>query len=302
MTKILILALMAGTLHAATVMRIACGSSTGGRDAQGNVWQSDAYFAGGTDYSRASMAALDLPYRALRYGAFTYSIPLANGDYTITLFWTENRTASSVPPIGAGQRKIAASLTGSTVIQVAAGNLDLFAVAGSMMPYSVAQSVGVLNGKLIVSVGPASPDSLPGLLSGIQVDSVDAPPSPPSVTFVTGLESAPPSCPAAGLTMFIATDTNHLFWCYAGSEWHVIGDVRNAPPQLVKLDQCTGSGLSFGLDGSPIIDPKTGIQQSWDCGLIYRAMIKRSDGNVVPLVGSIFDPQIANPAVWVAAK
>ncbi len=302
MRNIFLVLWLVGTLNAANVMRIACGSSTGGTDTQGHVWQSDAYFAGGTDYSRANMAMLDLPFRALRYGSFTYSVPLPNGDYTIKLSWLENRTAASTPPIGPGQRLIAASVAGSGTLQVVAANLDLFAQVGSMMPYTATFAVTVTNGKMIVSVGPATPDSLSGLLSGIQIDSVDPPPPPPSVTYLTGDSTAPPACPAVGLSMFYATDNQWLYWCFAGSTWHVVGDVKNAPPQLVKLDTCVGSGLSFFPDGTPVLDPKTGLQMRWDCAGMYRATIKRADGSLMPFTGSAFELPVTSEAVWAPIK
>lgn len=279
---LLVLALLPAA-HSATLLRIACGSSTGGMDAQGHAWQADAFYAGGTAYTTTALAALDLPYRTLRYGAsaFTYAIPAANGDYILKLSFIENRTASSSPPVKVGQRKFSVSVAGSPVVQVVASNLDLYATVGSMAPYVISVPVSVFGGKVFITVAP---DVGNALISGIQLDSVDAPPPPPSVPFLTGLESAPPVCPASGLTLFLATDSNHLFWCFAGSSWHVIGDVRNAPPELVKLEECNGSGAA------------------WNCAGLYRATIKRTDGSVVPLVGSIFDPPITLPAVWVAAK
>lgn len=48
--------------------------------------------------------------------------------------------------------------------------------------------------------------------------------------YLTGLEAAAPVCPATGLTFFYATDTDHLFRCYNGGEWKVVGDVSNTPP------------------------------------------------------------------------
>ncbi len=284
MKILLIAALFCATSPAATTIRIACGSSTGGVDAAGNLWQSDAHFSGGTDYSRANMAALDLPYRALRYGSFSYSVPLPNGEYTVKLLWLENRTAASVPPIAAGQRKIAASIAGSELIQVVASGLDLFAVAGSMMPYTQTAAVGVTNGKMVITLVPSSPDSLAALLSGIEIISVDPPDAPPAVPYITGLESAPPACPA-GFALFLATDTNHLFWCYSGSTWHVVGDVRNAEPdKLVALDVCTGSG------------------PGWDCAGLYRAMIRRADGSMMPVIGPSFDAALGVGASWIPVR
>jgi hypothetical protein len=287
--------------HAATVLRIACGSSTGGTDAAGHVWQADTYFAGGTAYTSASLASLDLPYRTLRFSAsaFSYAIPASDGDYILTLNMIENRTPASVPPVAAGQRKFSVSASGgSGVVQVVASNLDLYAVAGSLKPYTISIPVSVIGGKLFVTVAP---DVGNALLSGIQLEPVAPPPPPPSVLYLTGPESAPPVCPASGLTMLYTTDTQRLLWCYAGSMWHFVGDVLNgaAPPlpALVKLERCVGTGPGISLTSDPPIP--------WNCEPMYHATVKRTDGSEMLIIG-VEDtgntlPQIP-PVQWVEVK
>ncbi len=82
--------------------------------------------------------------------------------------------------------------------------------------------------------------------------------------------------------------------------------LENAPAtaanQLVKLDTCTGSGLSFYPDGKPVLDPKTGLQMRWDCAGLFRATIQRADGSLMPLTGSAFDVPIASATAWVPVK
>ncbi len=283
MSKLLII-LVACSLHAANVYRIACGSSTGGADAQGQFWQSDAYFTGGASFSRADMAALGLPYKALRNGAsFSYSIPLPNGEYTVKLYWAENRTAASSPPIGTGQRQFAVSVAGALAVP----SLDLFATAGSLMPYSLTFPVSVSTGTLSISETAAA-GSLGALLSGISVDSVDAPPPLPFAPYFVGLESAPPACPS-GLAFLVATDTNHLLWCVGGSAWHPIGDFSAGPSifHLQALDACQSSS------------------GAWDCSGTFRAMISRDDGGAtMSLVG--IDLTVSGaaypPITWAPAK
>ncbi len=172
MKTILSILALALTAHAAP-LRIACGSATGGVDAQGSAWQPDAFYAGGTAYASPALAALDFPYRTLRYGAsaFAYSLPVAPGKYTVTLYFVENRTAASVPPVAAGQRQFSVTVNGTAAV----ASLDLFAVAGSLKPYSVSVTAQVVAGPLVVSVAPVLGNAL---LSGIQVEEVITPPAP----------------------------------------------------------------------------------------------------------------------------
>ncbi len=218
--KLLALLALACSADAATLYRIACGSPTGGTDAQGHAWQSDAYYSGGVAYSAPALAALDLPYRTLRYGAsaFAYSLPVAPGRYTVTLHFLENRTAASVPSIAAGQRKFSVSVNGTP----AATSLDLFAVAGSMHPYTLSVTVTVASGPLTISVAPSLGNAV---LSGIQVDSVDAQPPMPSTQItcqsgsVTSLDlSGPESYKVVDVASDLRTSTRILSFIIAEDE------------------------------------------------------------------------------------
>jgi hypothetical protein len=142
----------------------------------------------------------------------------------VTLKFLEpNKTA-------AGQRifnvAISIPINGATVNEQ---GLDLFAVApGALVPYDLSFPIIVAPGMSGIQI---SLTSVMGnaVLSGIQVD--DDTVQSKFVSYLTGLESAAPVCPAVGLTFFYATDTDHLFRCWAGGEWKVVGDVRNAPSQ-----------------------------------------------------------------------
>ncbi len=280
-----LLLLCGGEGLASTTIRIACGSSTGGVDALGHVWQSDAYFTGGADYSRADMAALGVPYRALRNGtAFLYSVPLPNGDYTVKLYWAEIRTATSSPPISAGQRKFDVTVAGVLV----APSLDLFAAVGSFMPYSLTFPVTVSGGVLTISEAAAA-GSLGALLSGIEITSVDAPPPAPFAPYLTGTSDAVPNCPTSGLAFLYVSDTAKLFWCFAGSNWTPVSDLVNAPSifHLQALDECNSSGTA------------------WDCRGMFRAMISRDDGGpAMSLVGldMVVSGGAYPPVSWIPVK
>ena len=271
--KLAVAVLLALNAHAAVLMRIQCGGP-GGTDAQGNVWHADEYFTGGARWdatNQASMAGMPLPYSTLRYSAYpagspvSYTIPMGPGSYTVTLKFLEpNKTA-------VGQRAfnvaISIPINGATVNQQ---GLDLFAVApGALQPYDLSFPITVSPGMSAIQI-VLTASLANAVISGIEVDSVDTP-QPVYAPYLTGLESAAPVCPASGLTFFLATDTGHLFWCFAGGDWKVVGDVRNASPPLptlVGIEQCVGSGAD------------------WDCAGLLRATIKMPDGSLLPIIGS----------------
>jgi hypothetical protein len=271
--RVAITLLLCSLCPGATVLRIACGGP-GGTDPAGNVWAPDAGYTGGAAWTAANQAALasqPVPYRTLRYSSppgapFGYLLtlpPTSTGQYVVTLKFTEpNKT-------GPGLRIFSVSLNGAPAIS----NLDLFAAApGALVPldrsFPLTTTTGLLQISLTASVGNA-------VLSGIQVDTVDAVVPDGAVTFVKGLESAPPPCPATGLGIFLATDTFHLFWCSTAGDsiWHTVGDVRNATPiagvapQVLVLESCNGSGAG------------------WNCAGIWHAKIGIGDGSVVSICG-----------------
>ncbi len=293
MRNTLLAFLLACSLHGAPVMRIACGSSSGGTDSAGTVWQSDAYFQGGAVYSRADMAALGVPYRALRNGpSFAYNIPLPNGDYTVKLHWVEVRTAASSPAISTGQRKFDVAVGGSVV----AASLDLFAAAGSFMPYAQSFPVTVSGGVLTISE-TANAGSLGALLSGIAVDSVDPPPALPFAPYATGTTLAVPQCPAIGLTFAFIRDTGRLYWCFEGSGWNPVSDLVLGPSifQVKQVDACQGGAVYTTSDGQSF---------TWDCTGMYRAILARMDGTYLSLVGENIDLPSAAYGIttWLPAK
>lgn len=262
---LLVASLIACSLSAnGATLRIACGSTNGGVDAAGQVWMSDRYYGGGTDYSRSNMVVLGWPYRALRFDpvSIVYDIPTADGEYVLKLHFLENRTATSVPPVGLGQRKFSVSVAGSPVIQVVASNLDLYASVGSMAPLVITVPVGVFGGHvkitLVSDIGNVT-------LSGIELEQV-SPVAPLPVTYLTGLDAdLPEQCPS-GLTLYPATDTGRLYWCLSGGRWSLVGDMlESSQPRLVGLEQYTAKG------------------PGWDSTGLSRVTIKQKDGQVVEL-------------------
>src|SRR5208283_2457691 len=113
-------------------------------DQAGVVYQSDMdYTWGSTGSTTAAITGTqdDALYQSERYGNFSYSIPLANGSYTVTLkfagiYWN-----------AAGQRIFNVSMQGTQVIS----NLDIFAKVGKNAAYNVSIPVTVTNGTLNIN-------------------------------------------------------------------------------------------------------------------------------------------------------
>jgi hypothetical protein len=112
------------------------------------------------------MGLQSIPYTTLRFApSFSYSFPLPAGQYTVTLDFLEPNKS------GPGQRVFTVSVAGAAVLP----NLDLFAVAGLLTPYSKSFPAAVAAGvplkiSFLASAGNA-------VVSAIQIDSIDPPPA-----------------------------------------------------------------------------------------------------------------------------
>jgi hypothetical protein len=110
-------------------------------DGQGIVYRGNTQFSTGGAYTTTAAIAGttdDRLYQSERYGDFSYTIPVANGDYLVTLkfaeiYWTQP-----------GQRVFNVLLEGVKVIS----NLDLVAKVGPNTAYDVTLPVHVTDGKL----------------------------------------------------------------------------------------------------------------------------------------------------------
>src|SRR5208337_3996541 len=80
-------------------------------------------------------------YQSERYGNFSYNVPLANGNYTVTLKFAEIYWNT------AGQRIFNVGMQGAQVIS----NLDIFAKVGKNAAYDVSIPVSVTNGTLNIN-------------------------------------------------------------------------------------------------------------------------------------------------------
>ena len=107
----------------------------------GTVYQSDQNYSGGfTSTTSAAISGTtdDRLYQSERYGSFSYSIPLPNGNYTVLLRFAEIYRSA------AGQRVFDVYVEGTKVIS----GLDIFARVGKNAAYTVSIPTTVGDGKL----------------------------------------------------------------------------------------------------------------------------------------------------------
>ena len=110
-------------------------------DGQGIIYRGNTQFSIGYAYTTTAAIAGttdDGLYQSERFGDFSYGIPVANGDYLVTLkfaeiYWTQS-----------GQRLFNVLLEGVKVIS----NLDLVAKVGPNAAYDVTLPVHVTDGQL----------------------------------------------------------------------------------------------------------------------------------------------------------
>ncbi|MFD1143685.1 malectin domain-containing carbohydrate-binding protein [Larkinella insperata] len=108
----------------ASAVRINAGGSSY-TTSDGRVFSADAYASGGTEFTTSGGADVqqtdeDALYRTERYGAFSYNLPVSNGNYQVTLHFAEVFAKS------AGQRKFNVALEGERKLT----EYDIFEKAG----------------------------------------------------------------------------------------------------------------------------------------------------------------------------
>ena len=131
---------------AATVVpgKVVYAASSGGSqytDASGVTYRADAYYSGGNAGTMGvaiNNTTDDVLYQSERWGASSYSIPMANGNYNLTLKFAETYWSA------AGKRVFDVVVGGTTMVS----NLDIFARAGKNSAYDVVLPVTVTNGAL----------------------------------------------------------------------------------------------------------------------------------------------------------
>jgi alpha-galactosidase len=133
------------------IIRIKAGVEAPFTDEEGNVWQADHGFADGDTTSRENdmpIANTKTPslYRSERYGMSAFSLPLANGNYTVKLHFAETYDAMNAP----GLRVFSFNVAGHEF-----KDLDLFAKTGGVGRADVESvPVEITGGKLDITFTP----------------------------------------------------------------------------------------------------------------------------------------------------
>jgi len=111
-------------------------------DSLGRLWSADTNFTGGSTFSTGSAIGntVDDPlFQSERYGnPFSYSLPVANGTYTVRLRFAEIFFGAP------GNRVFDVDMEGVKAID----DLDLFAAAGKDVAYELIREVVVTDGVL----------------------------------------------------------------------------------------------------------------------------------------------------------
>lgn len=102
------------------------------------TWQADQYFSGGTSFLNPNLPAFMGIYRSVRFGNFSYIVPVANGNYTVSLNFAEIYWTSS------GKRVFNVKINGTQVLT----NVDIYALAGFANPVHFSFPVNVINGSI----------------------------------------------------------------------------------------------------------------------------------------------------------
>jgi hypothetical protein len=121
-------------------------------DAGGTLYQADRYFTGGaaTSTGAAIQRTGDQPlYQTQRYGIFSYAIPVANGNYDVTLRFVETTFSST------RQRVFDVIVEGKVVLN----NLDIFRTAGQDTALDITFTVNVSDGVLSIGFLPKTGDA-----------------------------------------------------------------------------------------------------------------------------------------------
>jgi hypothetical protein len=290
-----------GTTNPSPVQAIAidCGSYQNYKGADGTVWLADAYYSGGqqlySGYTVGGTADGGL-YNTARtgyYGDFSYSIPVANGSYTVHLMFAE------IQYWAIGQRVFNVTLNGAQVLN----NFDVVAQGGYFAAISRQFPVSVSNGFIQLSLHGIV--STP-ILSAIQIvggsSSVPPPVATPALSISTNSLTfsgvAGGSNPAAQVVNISNTGGGTLNWTASNTEsWLIPSAASGSAPAALSIG-VVNSGLSPGTYSDTITINAPGASNSPQMVAVTLNLTSNTAGNqhYVATSGSASgDGSIAHP-------
>jgi hypothetical protein len=211
----------------------------------GTNWSADQYYSGGdlvySGYTIAGTQDLAL-YRSARrglYDDFSYTVPVPNGTYTLTLKFAELVYGSR------GQRVFHVLANGTALLS----NFDILAEVPALTALDKQFPVTVSNGSLRIDVKGVVGF---GLLNGIQLTAASSPPPPPSPALsvspasLTFSATSGNSNPPAQTIDISNTGGGTLSWSAAKSQsWLALSATGGSGAAVVSV-QPNVSGLAAG--------------------------------------------------------
>ena len=203
----------------------------------GTAYEADTNFVGGSTYSTSEAigGTQDDPlYQTERYGDFTYSVPVTNGTYEVTLQFAE------IYFDAANERVFDANLEGGTI---ELENYDIYAEAGALNAADKTYTVDVTDGELTVQFSPDTNNAKIGAIEVVQVDSsTDGTVNEaPSASFTTS------NAPTAGENVtFDASGSNDSDGSITSYAWE-FGDGTTATGEVVNHSYDSAGNYTVNL-------------------------------------------------------
>jgi hypothetical protein len=231
------------------LISINCGGSAM-TTADGTQWSADNYFTGGDQlYTGNSFSGVNPQdyylYRSARaglYGDFSYSIPVANGSYTVTLLFAEQQYTN------VGDRVFNVAINGSTVLS----NFDILTHVPVLTPYQQQFAATVTNGTLQINVTGVTRR---GVLNAIQVATSASKPLPPTVSVSTAALSfsgvAGGSNPATQTATVSNAGSGTLNWTASSNQsWLTVSPASGANSGTLTVGANVGSLAAGTYNGA----------------------------------------------------
>ncbi|MFN8473406.1 MAG: malectin domain-containing carbohydrate-binding protein [Anaerolineae bacterium] len=162
------------------------------RDSSGQGWSGDTAFSGGTTSSTtANIAGTSDPrlYQTYRFGNFSYSVPVPNGNYQVNLKFAESYWTTT------GKRVFNVAINGQTVLS----NFDVLSQAAPKTALDKSFPVTVTNGAVNIVFTTVADNAMVSAIEIVPSGGSNPTPIPPPPT------PTPTATPSAGSTYRINT-------------------------------------------------------------------------------------------------